>query len=53
MRRLAWLGGDKITKVIVSSSLHAVSRYPALISSAFDMKALQMQFDGFMLVYNT
>lgn len=29
--------------------LHAVSRYPALISSALDMKGLQMQFDGFML----
>lgn len=30
------------------ASLHAVSRYPALISSALDMKGLQMQFDGFM-----
>lgn len=31
-----------------ASLLHAVSRYPALIGSALDIKGLQMRSDGFM-----
>lgn len=31
-----------------ASLLHAVSRYPALIGSALDMKGLQIRSDGFM-----